>query len=121
MKLLTPVDIEQRLNGLSEELDEAYEEMAFQEMEYQKAKHKYEMTAARARMQLGHQYKDSGLRLTVQDKEDMALEKCQGEALALAIAEAQVKASRANLARIRTQIDVARSMGASIRSATELV
>jgi len=40
--------------------------------------------------------------------------------LSLAIAEASVKASRANVNRIRTQVDITRSISSSIKATLEL-
>jgi multidrug resistance efflux pump len=38
----------------------------------------------------------------------------------IATVEAQVKAARANVSRLKTQVEIARSMSASVRSSMEL-
>jgi hypothetical protein len=60
-----------------------------------------------------------GYKVTVAEVEDEALLRCQDELLALNGAEAVVKAMRANMVRVRTQIDIARSLGTSVRAAFE--
>jgi hypothetical protein len=60
-----------------------------------------------------------GVKLTVQEKEDIATVECQSELQRLAIAEAIVRAARGNASRIKTQIDIARSIGTSVRAALD--
>lgn len=115
---LTPYDIERRLLVLSRELDSATTDLADAEAAYHKSKSEYELLIAKTRIKLAEEYK--GQKLTVQEKEDMALVRCEREHLALAADTAWVRGSRGNIERIKTQIDVARSMGTSVRAAMEV-
>jgi len=50
----------------------------------------------------------------------MALVSAEDLHLQMSIAEAMVRAARSNAARIRTQVDIARSVGTSVRTSMEL-
>jgi hypothetical protein len=58
--------------------------------------------------------------MTVQDVEDAAILQCEMDLTAFNASEAVVKAARANIVRVRTQIDIARSVGTSVRSSMEI-
>jgi len=117
MSVVTPAQIEKRLVDLSKEVDTAHEELSDAEMKYTLAKYEYEVGLAKARLSAPNM---SGHKLTVQEREDIALLECQNLYRNLQIAEAIVKAARANAARVRVQVDIARSVGTSVRSALEL-
>lgn len=112
-QLITPANVEHRLVTLSAELDEATDSLIVAEEAYHESKTAYELSLARARVALGQ----DGGKMTVQQKEDLALIACESEALDLSAAEIGVKGARANIVRIRTQIDIARSLGTSVRTA----
>jgi len=112
--MVTPQSIENRLVALSKEVDEAHEYLEKAEHTYHKRKSDYEIAIAKARLS----HTESKMR--VQDIQDLALIQTQSEYTALQIAEAQVKAARANATRIRTQVDIARSVGTSVRASLEI-
>lgn len=112
----TPIDIEVRLVKLDKALDEAFSELDEAEYEYHDVKTKYEIGMASARIALI----DMGERMTVSEKEDRALLANQDAYISLGVTEARVKAARANVNKLRTQVDIVRSMGASLRASLEL-
>jgi hypothetical protein len=61
----------------------------------------------------------TGKNYTVQERDDIALLENEELHLRVAMAEAQVKAARANATRIKTQVEIARSIGTSVRSSLE--
>lgn len=118
--VITPAQVEQKLVQLSREYDEAHEQLEQAEMRYAEAKSAYEVNIARARMAIGQRALESGKKLTVQEKDDEALLMCADEYTSHNMAEALVRAARANATRLRTQIDIARSVGTAVRAALEL-
>ena len=118
--IVTPAQVEQKLLGLSREYDEAYEALRVAEDAYGAAKPAYEIKAARERMAAQTRALESGRKITSQEKDDISLVACQLEYTQLYAAEAVVRSARANAARLRTQIDIARSIGTSVRAAMDL-
>lgn len=114
--VITPVKIENRLLELSREIDDSHEQLTKAEMDYHKAKSAFELAIARARILTGN----ASAKMRVQDVADHALIQCYNEFQTLQITEAQVKAARANAHRIRTQVDIARSIGTSVRASMEI-
>lgn len=115
-KPITPVQVEQRLIQLSHELDEAHEFLEQAETEYYEAKTDCEIALAKERITLTK----SGLKFTVQDKEDIALTTCEEFVRRLGIAEAKVRAARGNAQRLRAQVDITRSVGTSVRTSMDV-
>ena len=115
-EILTPVSVERRLVNLSKEIDEGHKQLSDAEYSYHQAKVEYEIKIAEVRMSLN----ESGIKMRVQDVEDMALIQCRSEYTVLNIAEATVKAARANANRLRTQVDIVRSVGTSVRASLEV-
>jgi hypothetical protein len=118
--IITPEKVERRLRDLGRELDEANSDLGFAENSYGKWKADFELQVAKARLRIGKEAAETGSKITVQEKEDRALVECELAYKALIGAEAVVRAARANVQRVRTQIDIARSVGTSVRSAMEL-
>jgi hypothetical protein len=116
MEPTTPINIEVRLLKLDKALDDAFSELDEAEYEFHEVKTRFEIGMAGARIALGSQE----VKMTVQEKEDRALVANSEQALALAITEARVKAARANANKLRTQVDIVRSMGASMRASMDL-
>jgi uncharacterized protein with von Willebrand factor type A (vWA) domain len=112
--MVTPQGIENRLVTLSKEVDESHKYLEESEFAYHNAKSNYEIGIAKARLSF------AGEKFRVQDVQDMALVRCEREYKALNAAEATVKAARANATRIRTQVDIARSIGTSVRASLEM-
>jgi hypothetical protein len=112
--MVTPQAIENQLITLSKEVDEAHKFLENAEMNYHTAKTAYELEMARTRMKLSTE------KMRVQDVQDYALLACKDYYSALNMAEAVVKSARANATRIRTQVDIARSVGTSVRASLEI-
>lgn len=113
-QMVTPQAIENRLAVLSKEIDDAHDYLEKAEHAYHRAKTDYEIEIAHNRMKLSNE------KMRVQDVQDCALIACQEQYRALNMAEATVKAARANAMRIRTQVDIARSIGTSVRASLEM-
>lgn len=118
--VVTPAAVERRMVALSLELDEAVEDLKFCEKEYPRLKAELEVALARARMKVGRKFADRGEKSTVSEREDQALLDCSDEVFNVAIMEGRVRAARANIDRLEKQIDLARSIGTSVRSAMDL-
>ena len=112
--MVTPQSIENRLMTLSKEIDEAHDFLEQAEHAYHKAKTEYEIEIAHNRMKLSTE------KMRVQDVQDFALIATQDQYRKLNAAEATVKAARANAMRIRTQVDIARSIGTSVRASLDM-
>jgi plasmid maintenance system antidote protein VapI len=113
---ITPERIETRLYELSKEIDVAHEELVNAEKKYHTDKAVFEIAIARARIHIG----TNNLKLRVGDVADKALLECEQQWINLQTAEALVKAARANTNRVRTQVDIARSIGTSVRASLEV-
>jgi len=113
--IVTPASVEKRLLDLSKEIDEAQTFLDKAERDYFTSKTECELALAKSRLAR----RVEGVKLTVRDKEDIAVLECQTELQLLAIAEATVRAARGNASRIKTQIDIARSIGTSVRAALD--
>jgi hypothetical protein len=118
MSVVTPAQIEQRLKDLSREVDQSHKDLADAETHYFKTKAAYELALAHARLSLAS---NREAKLTVSDKADMALISTEDLHMKMAAAEAVVRAARANASRIRTQVDIARSIGTSVRTSMDLL
>jgi hypothetical protein len=118
--IVTPAQIEKRLYDLSKEIDESHSELVEVESHYNSYKAHYEIAVAKSRMEFSTKSSPTGKNYTVSEREDMALIANEELHLRVAMAEAQVKAARANASRIKTQVEIARSIGTSVRSAMEV-
>ena len=114
--MITPEKVETRLYELSKEIDTAHEELVKAEKQYHQAKAQFEINIARARLHVG----TNNMKMRVGDVADKALELVEQDFMNLAIAEATVKSARANSNRVRTQVDIARSIGTSVRASLEV-
>jgi uncharacterized protein with von Willebrand factor type A (vWA) domain len=114
--LLTPQRVEARLYELSKQIDEQHAALFDAENNYYRIKAEYELELAKARLS----FSGTAQKLTVGEKADMALVAVQDLHMRMSAAEALVRATRANAQRLRTQVDIARSLGTSVRSSMEL-
>jgi multidrug efflux pump subunit AcrA (membrane-fusion protein) len=119
-QVVTPQQIESRLYTLSKEVDEAHEGLVDTEREFHELTAYYEVDMARSRILLASKSSPTGKNYTVGEREDMALVENAEAHFKIATIEAQVKAARANVQRLKTQVEIARSMSASVRSSMEL-
>lgn len=113
---ITPERVENRLYELSKEIDEAHEELSKAELRFHQTKTAYEVAIAKARIEVGTTFQ----KMRVQDVADTALLQCAEEYNEAQIAEALVKSARANAQRVRTQVDIARSIGTSVRASMDV-
>lgn len=120
MSVATPMQIEARLVELGKELDSVTQDQVSAEHEFFHAKGEYEVAFAAAKLRIANRYLERGVKSTVAEREDMATIECADQLRRLYTAEAVVKAARANAARVRTQIDIARSVGTSVRASLEM-
>jgi hypothetical protein len=116
-QIVTPQMIEQRLRDLSREVDQSHKDLSEAENQYFTIKARYELALAHARLSLAGA-KD--VKLTVGERADMALVSTEDLHMKMATCEALVRASRANASRIRVQVDIARSIGTSVRTSMDL-
>jgi len=119
-QIVTPAQIEARLYALSKEIDDAHEELAKAEADYNQSKSHYEIAMAKSRMTFASKSSPTGKNYTVQERDDLALIENEQLHLHIAITEAIVKAARANASRIKTQVEIARSIGTSVRTSMDL-
>jgi hypothetical protein len=119
-QIVTPQQIEARLYALSKEIDAAHEELNKCESEYHLKKAEYEVSMARSRMTYASKSSPTGKNYTIQERDDMALLDNENLHFDVNIIEAKVKAARNNSARIRVQVDLTRSMSASVRTSMDL-
>lgn len=119
-QVVTPQQIESRLYTLSKEVDQAHQDLVEAERQFHETTAYYEVDMARSRITLASKSAPNGKNYTVGEREDMALIENAETHFKIATVEAQVKAARANVSRLKTQVEIARSMSASVRSSMEL-
>ena len=117
---ITPMQIEKRLTDLSREIDETNDELILSEKTYHVAKASYEIALAKSRMEWAFKSAPNGKNYTVAEKESLVLLDNAEQHMGLAIAEAQVKSARANTNKIRTQVDIARTLSVSVRTSLDM-
>ena len=117
--VVTPAQVEKRLYDLSKEIDDIQTHMSTVEKAYFETKASYEIELARARMTFASKSAPSGKNYTVQEREDLALIQCEDLHFRVASIEATVRSVRANAMRVKTQVDIARSIGTSVRSSID--
>lgn len=115
-EVVTPAMVERRLYELSKAIDEAHDGLVESENDYAVTKAALEIAMAKSRMRNSH----PDLKMTVGMRDDQALIENEAVHMKVAISEAGVKANRANVARLRTQVDIARSLSVSVRTSMEL-
>ncbi len=113
---MLPHEIERKLIQLDNAIDEAFKDLDDAEYEYHETKARLELDLARSRMTLS----TSGDRTTVAQREDQAMLLNEAMVLRMATSEARVRGARANVNRLRTQVDIARSMNAGMRAAMDM-
>ncbi len=119
-QVVTPQQIESRLYQLSKEVDVAHQELVSCEMSFLTAVADYEIGLAKSRLELAGRSSPTGRNYTVGEREDIALVANAEKHIAIATEEAKVKASRANVNRLQTQVKIAQSMSASVRASMEM-
>lgn len=112
---MLPHEIERRLIQLDAAIEVAFKDLDDAEYEYHETKASLELSLAKTRLGLM-----SGERTTVGAREDRALVTNEDLVLRMATSEARVRGARANVNRLRTQVDIVRSMNAGMRAAMEM-
>jgi hypothetical protein len=112
---LTPVRVEQQLRLLNRQLDESQVDCAKDEKAYTDAKYAYEIRAAT----LMEELRFSPERRTVADKEAFVTLEARKELHALYDADSAIKITRSQIQKLRTQADIVRSLGASVKASME--
>jgi len=116
MSVTTPLQVEAKLKDLSKLIDEAHDDLVHAESNYHQHKAEYEISMAKSRWTIGNKSSPTGKNYTVQQVEALALIENEDAHRTIAKDEAIVKANRANVARYRVQVDIARSIGTSVRT-----
>jgi hypothetical protein len=119
-EIITPAMVEQKLRGLSKEVDDAHKVLVEIETIYHGIKADYEIAMAKSRMTLATKSSPTGKNYTVGEREDMALVENEELHKDLAILQAKILATRANTNRLKMQVDIARSVGTSVRTSMDL-
>jgi hypothetical protein len=119
-EVVTPAQVERRLVQLSKDLDDAQTWLQQAEEAYADGKSAYEIGIAQARMTVAARYAERGVKATVQEKEDEALLTCSDLLTTMNLSDATVRSARSNVQRVRTQVDITRSLAASVRSSLEM-
>jgi hypothetical protein len=119
-EIITPAMVEQKLRGLSKEVDEAHKVLVEVETIYHSVKADYEIAMAKSRITLASKSAPNGKNYTVGEREDLALVQNEELHKDLAIIQAKILASRANTNRLKMQVDIARSVGTSVRTSMDL-
>ena len=119
-EIITPAMVEQKLRGLSKEVDEAHKVLVEVETVYHVVKADYEIAMAKSRMSLATKSSPTGKNYTVGEREGMALIENEELHRNLAVTQAKVLASRGNTNRLKMQVDIARSVGTSVRTSMDL-
>jgi hypothetical protein len=118
--IVTPAQIEKRLYDLSKEIDDSHSALVEVESHYHSYKAHYEIGMAKSRMTISMKSSPTGKNYTVQQVDALALIENEELHIRVAMAEAQVKAARANSGRVKTQVEIARSIGTSVRASMEV-
>ena len=118
--ILTPMQVEQQLRGLSRQIGEAQQENAELEMSYSTLKAELEIGRAEVRLRYADMLKPSGKGFTVDERDDHATVENMLLIKAVAVEEAKVKASRGRINQLNTQADIARSVSTSVRTSMTL-
>jgi hypothetical protein len=120
-EIVTPAQVEAKLKKLSREIDACHEDLVSAEYRYYRTKAEYEIAMAETRLSLSRQSAPNGKNYTVGEREDMAIIANRVKHIEMAEVDAQVRAARANAQRLRAQVDIARSVGTSVRTSMEVV
>lgn len=115
------MQIERRLIDLGKELNDSHIDLQAAEHAYMSAKANWEITSSGCRLKIRSKYLEKGSKVTVGEVEDEMIVSSKNELMDYYTSEAIVKCARANGSRIRTQIEIARSVSASVRTSMEML
>lgn len=115
---VTPVMVEQYMLKLQKENAEAYRMLRDAEFEFAKAHAALTVGTAKARL-LARRTAGFDKTWLADDRVAYIVDQTEDLIQAEAFAEAQVKAARAHMQKIRTEVDLIRSIGTSVRVSME--
>jgi hypothetical protein len=118
--VVTPAQVEARLYELSKEIDDVQKYSEQVEKSYYETKATYEIALAKTRMKYATTSAPSGKNYTLQEREDLALIENEELHFQMASIDATVRSVRGNIMRINKQVDIARSIGTSVRTSLEI-
>lgn len=119
-QVVTPQMVEFRLRELSKEIDDSHKELQEAESHYLSTKAQYEIAMARSRLNVAKRSAPNGKNYSISEREDIALIENEELHMRMSMAEAVVRGARANANRVKTQVDIARSIGTSVRTSMEV-
>ena len=119
-RVVTPAEVEAKLISQSRELQEAHDKLEAAEISYGQSKPEWDLQSAKTRLAVRARANESGRKMTVQEIDDEALIRCELEYIAFCSADAMVRVARANVSRIKVQIDITRSVGTAVRAAMDI-
>lgn len=109
---LTPIQIEHHLRSLSRQLDESQAQAERTERQYALAVYEFEKAKARIVLEL----RDSGVKWSVAETEAKVLLDADKERFAVVEAQIALNINKANIQKLRTQSELARSVAVSVRT-----
>ena len=109
---VTPEQVEKRLLELSKEVDEAHEKLRQADSVLVEKEHAFKKNMAEARVRLSH----SDHKMRVQEIDDRALLINEVQHFEYLTAQHMVRAAKSNADRVDTQVQIAQSVGASVRA-----
>ncbi len=118
--VLTPQRIENRLRTLDMALEDATAELIEAEADIAKTTADLEVALSRRRMKERTRALEAGSKITVGEIEDLALIGCSDQFMSKSMADARVRAARARVKQVITQIEIARSLGTSVRTSMDI-
>lgn len=118
--VVTLADVEHKMITLAKEQRESFHELEEVEMRLAKAQTAREIDLPKARHTIRQRALAAGRKITVGEVEDQAVIECELIVTEYNLAEALVRVARAKQRMLDTQIGIARSVNASVRSAMEL-
>lgn len=116
-RILTPAEVEQMMVSLSTELESLTEQMENDEQDLYAKEGAFEISRARVLEALSR----DGVRRNAATVDAMVLLECKREWEEMREAKRVCEADRRQIARVKYQIDVARSLNASVRSSMEIM
>lgn len=118
--IVTPQAVERRLVALSQENDKAHDMLAEAERKAVEAKIDYDLGLAKVRQAIRSKAQLESVKMTVGEIDDAALLECDKEYTAHLTTESVLRVARSNVARVKIQTDIARSVGTSVRTSIDL-
>ena len=113
---VTPEQVETRLRELSREVDEGHSKLENADKQLVDSEFNFKMGMAEERLRISH----SDQKMRVGEIEDRALVINKDAYNAYLTAQQIVRAAKSNADRVHTQVQIAQSLGASVRSSLNL-